>query len=129
VVTGPFAAALWTKFSCEAFQEQISGKNQQRVQAISLGSGSDVVSGVLILPFGLLLTKGALLQIDDKLTSAVNGGPVVSGDHIKKPLTRSDISASATDSFRRGLPHKQPVRKPPHTGRSGIAPLRLCGPE
>src|SRR6187549_3608122 len=48
--------------SCEAFQEQISSENQQRVLAISFGSGGDVVSGLLVLPFGLLLANGALLQ-------------------------------------------------------------------
>lgn len=55
--------------SCEAFQEQISNQNQQRVLAISFRSGDEVVSGILVLPFGLLLASGAVLQVDDTLTS------------------------------------------------------------
>lgn len=57
--------------SCEAFQEQISSQNQQRVLAISFGSADAVLTGVLVLPFGLLLANGALLQIDDKPASEV----------------------------------------------------------
>lgn len=57
--------------SCEAFQEQISSQNQQRVLAISFDSADAVLTGVLVLPFGLLLANGAVLQIDDKPASEV----------------------------------------------------------
>ena len=57
--------------SCEAFQEQISNQTQQRVLAISFGSADAALTGVLVLPFGLLLANGALLHIDDKPASEV----------------------------------------------------------
>jgi invasion protein IalB len=52
--------------SCSMSQQQV-GKKNQRVLAVELQAGSDgAVTGVLVLPFGLLLDKGVTLQIDDK---------------------------------------------------------------
>jgi len=56
--------------SCIAQQEQRSNQTKRRVLAIELiRSTSDIVTGTLVLPFGLQLTKGAVLKVDDKLTS------------------------------------------------------------
>lgn len=55
---------------CAAQQEQLSNQTKQRVLAIQLLAGSgDAQNGTLVLPFGLLLSKGAVLKVDDKLTS------------------------------------------------------------
>ena len=52
--------------SCSMSQQQV-GKKRQRVLAVELQAGTDsAVTGVLMLPFGLLLDKGVTLQIDDK---------------------------------------------------------------
>lgn len=50
---------------CALSQEQAQ-QNGQRVLAIELRKdGNDALSGNLILPFGLLLDAGVILQIDD----------------------------------------------------------------
>jgi invasion protein IalB len=54
---------------CAAQQEQLSTQNKQRVLAIQIEPGSGALTGTLVLPFGLLLSKGAVLKVDDKLTS------------------------------------------------------------
>ncbi len=55
---------------CAAQQEQLSNQTKQRVLAIEILPGAaDVLTGTLILPFGLDLAKGAVLKVDDKLTS------------------------------------------------------------
>lgn len=54
---------------CEAVQEQVSNQTQQRVLAIELGTSNNVVAGTLVLPFGLQLANGAVLQVDDKPAS------------------------------------------------------------
>ena len=47
-------------------QQQV-GKKHQRVLAVELQAGTDsAVTGILALPFGLLLDKGVTLQVDDK---------------------------------------------------------------
>lgn len=51
---------------CSMSQQQV-GKNRHRVLAVELQASRDKgVTGVLVLPFGLLLDKGVTLQIDDK---------------------------------------------------------------
>lgn len=51
---------------CSMSQQQVS-KKRERVLAVELQAGSDsAVTGMLVLPFGLLLDKGVTLQIDDK---------------------------------------------------------------
>ncbi|MBZ9872939.1 invasion associated locus B family protein [Mesorhizobium sp. BR1-1-9] len=55
---------------CSMSQQRV-GKNRQRVLALELQAGRDsTVTGVLVLPFGLLLEKGVTLQIDDRPTLA-----------------------------------------------------------
>jgi invasion protein IalB len=55
---------------CVAQQEQLSNQTKQRVLAIEmLANAGNVLTGTLVLPFGLLLAKGAVLKVDDKLTS------------------------------------------------------------
>jgi invasion protein IalB len=54
---------------CAAQQEQLSTQTKQRVLAIEILPGADVLTGTLVLPFGLDLAKGAVLKVDDKLTS------------------------------------------------------------
>ena len=56
---------------CAAQQEQLSNQTRQRVLAIEILPGKDVLTGTLVLPFGLELGKGAVLKVDDKLTSPV----------------------------------------------------------
>lgn len=56
---------------CAAQQEQLSNQTKQRVLAIELLGGTDVLTGTLVLPFGLLLSKGAVIRADDKLVSPV----------------------------------------------------------
>jgi invasion protein IalB len=56
---------------CAAQQEQLSNQTKQRVLAIEILPGKDVLTGTLVLPFGLDLAKGAVLKVDDKLTSPV----------------------------------------------------------
>lgn len=53
------------KIVCSVSQQQ-SQQNGQRVLAVELGKGEGgVVSGNLVLPFGLQLDSGAALQIDE----------------------------------------------------------------
>ena len=54
---------------CAAQQEQLSNQTKQRVLAIEILPGKDILTGTLVLPFGLELSKGAVLKVDDKLTS------------------------------------------------------------
>ena len=54
---------------CAAQQEQLSTQTKQRVLAIEILPGADVLTGTLVLPFGLDLAKGAVVKVDDKLTS------------------------------------------------------------
>ena len=56
---------------CAAQQEQLSTQTKQRVLAIEILPGTDVLTGTLVLPFGLDLQKGAVVKVDDKLTSPV----------------------------------------------------------
>ncbi len=50
---------------CAMSQQQVSRQNQQRVLLVELTPTKDKLEGVLVLPFGLALEKGASLQIDD----------------------------------------------------------------
>lgn len=56
---------------CAASQEQLAKDTKQRVLAIEIEAGKDMLTGTLVLPFGLALGKGAILKVDDKLTSSV----------------------------------------------------------
>jgi invasion protein IalB len=52
---------------CSLSQQQTKQGTNQRVLAVELTPASNnSLGGVLILPFGLLLTSGATMQIDDK---------------------------------------------------------------
>lgn len=50
---------------CGFAQEQTDNNSRQRVLAIELRPEGTGVSGMLIMPFGLLLDQGASFQIDD----------------------------------------------------------------
>jgi invasion protein IalB len=51
---------------CAATQVQLDPQSHQRVLDIEINeSGPDKIAGVLLLPFGLALDRGATLQIDD----------------------------------------------------------------
>lgn len=54
---------------CAITQEQVNQQTRQRVFAIELTSTGDKLEGVLIMPFGLALERGATLQIDDQPTT------------------------------------------------------------
>ena len=56
---------------CAVQQEQVSGQNKQRVLAVEILRGEGALTGTLVLPFGLQLSKGAVLKVDDALTSPV----------------------------------------------------------
>lgn len=55
---------------CAISQTLVSEENRQRVLAIELQSAESVVDGVLILPFGLDLSRGAILAIDEAVPLA-----------------------------------------------------------
>lgn len=51
---------------CVATQEQSSTQTRQRVLAIEMALNADKLEGVLVLPFGLLLDRGVVLQLDEQ---------------------------------------------------------------
>lgn len=53
------------KLLCAASQRQVNKTNQQQVLAIELTPSADAAKGVLALPLGLDLAKGAVLQVDE----------------------------------------------------------------
>jgi invasion protein IalB len=54
-----------------SMSQQLIGKKRQRVLAVELQASSDsTMTGMLVLPFGLLLDKGVTLQIDDEAALA-----------------------------------------------------------
>ncbi|RCS23452.1 invasion associated locus B family protein [Phyllobacterium salinisoli] len=56
------------KRNCQMTQEQVDGKSGQRVLMIALGAPdakTGVVSSTLVLPFGLDLSKGVQIKVDD----------------------------------------------------------------
>src|SRR5688572_23504746 len=57
---------------CGLSQEQHDQNSRQRVLAIELRPEGAAAQGVLVLPFGLDLDKGASFQIDDGPPSPVN---------------------------------------------------------
>lgn len=79
-----------------AISQQQTQQNGQRVLAIEFGKSSDdSLTGNLVLPFGLLLDAGAVLQIDDaapqtplKFSTCLPGGCVV-------PLSFDPVAADA----------------------------------
>lgn len=50
---------------CGLTQEQTNQQSRQRVFAVELTPVSDRIEGVLLLPFGLVLDQGVVLQVDD----------------------------------------------------------------
>jgi len=54
---------------CAAQQEQISNDTRQRLLAIEFAPSEGNLNGTLALPFGLLLSKGAVLQVDQQTAS------------------------------------------------------------
>jgi len=55
---------------CTVAQEQSSAQSRQRILAIELGMNGDKLEGILVLPFGLVLDRGAALQLDDQPAQA-----------------------------------------------------------
>lgn len=67
-------ASLWSvrcdegkENSCEIFQRLVVKETGQRVAEFAIGfpEDKDVARGVVVLPLGILLTGGAVMQIDD----------------------------------------------------------------
>jgi invasion protein IalB len=54
---------------CAAQQEQLSTETRQRLLAIEFQPTADTLNGTLALPFGLLLSKGTVLQVDQQPAS------------------------------------------------------------
>jgi invasion protein IalB len=54
---------------CAAQQEQLSTETRQRLLAVEFQASADTLNGALALPFGLLLSKGAVLQVDQLTAS------------------------------------------------------------
>ncbi|WP_204307255.1 invasion associated locus B family protein, partial [Enterobacter hormaechei] len=50
---------------CGLTQEQTNQQTRQRVLAMELTLVGDRIEGVLLLPFGLVLDQGVVLQIDE----------------------------------------------------------------
>lgn len=55
---------------CGLSQVQTNTQSHQRILAVQLQPGDSVVDGTLVLPFGLDLSKGVTLQVDDGLVLA-----------------------------------------------------------
>lgn len=55
--------------TCAAQQQQFSSQSNRRVLAVQMIPGADGLDATIVLPFGLLLAKGAVLSVDGKLTS------------------------------------------------------------
>jgi invasion protein IalB len=53
-----------------AMQQELRQQNGQRVLAVELRPSAAGVEGTMLLPFGLALAKGAIIQIDDGAASA-----------------------------------------------------------
>lgn len=51
---------------CGLTQEQTNQQTRQRVFAVELTPVGDKIEGVLLLPFGLVLDQGVVLQVDDQ---------------------------------------------------------------
>lgn len=69
---------------CAITQEQANQQTRQRVIAIELTIAGDKLQGMLFMPFGLALDRGASLQIDDqtgvttsKFSTCLPGGCLV----------------------------------------------------
>lgn len=58
-----------TLVRCAAQQEQLSTETRQRLLAVEFQPGADTLNGTLALPFGLMLSKGAVLQVDQQPAS------------------------------------------------------------
>jgi invasion protein IalB len=56
--------------TCVMQQELRQQQNNQRVLAVELRPSAAGAEGTMVLPFGLALAKGAILQIDDGAASA-----------------------------------------------------------
>ena len=54
---------------CAAQQEQVASDTRQRLLAIEFAPNEGNLTGTLALPFGLLLAKGAVLQVDQLAAS------------------------------------------------------------
>ncbi|QCI69530.1 invasion associated locus B family protein [Phreatobacter stygius] len=50
---------------CGLSQEQTNQQTRQRVLAMEMTPAGDRIEGLLLLPFGLVLDQGVVLQIDD----------------------------------------------------------------
>lgn len=55
-----------TASRCAISQQEFDGKTHQRIVSIELTSSANQMSGVVVLPFGLALNKGAELHADGK---------------------------------------------------------------
>lgn len=51
---------------CALTQEQTNQQTRQRVFAVELTPAGDRIEGVLLLPFGLVLDQGVVLQVDEQ---------------------------------------------------------------
>jgi invasion protein IalB len=78
---------------CSVIQQQADPRTRQRVVGIELSTAGDKVEGVLLLPLGLALDRGAALQIDDlaaepplKFRTCVPGGCMVAINFEAKRL-------------------------------------------
>lgn len=51
---------------CAITQEQVNQQSRQRILALELTYSGDKTDGILLMPFGLALDRGVVLQIDDQ---------------------------------------------------------------
>lgn len=65
---------------CAISQQEFDGKTRQRILSMELAPTSGQMSGVIVLPFGVALNKGASIEADGKVVgSRVNFSTCVPG--------------------------------------------------
>lgn len=79
--------------ACSIMQQQNNQQTRQRVLAIELSTAGDKVEGAILLPFGLLLDRGVVLQIDEqpaqptlKFKTCVPGGCMIAVNFDAKTI-------------------------------------------
>jgi invasion protein IalB len=107
---------------CALTQEQTNQQTRQRVFAVELTPAGDKIEGVLLLPFGLVLDQGVVLQVDEQ----AQGQPLrfrtclVAGCFVPVTLDARQVAA-----LRGGTALK--MRVMPEGGQSTVLTVSLKG--
>ncbi|MEZ7138012.1 MULTISPECIES: invasion associated locus B family protein [Komagataeibacter] len=102
---------------CAVAQQQSDGKTHQRILSVQLMPNGDHVSGVIILPFGLSLSKGVSIFADSKpvvaqvsFSTCVSGGCLVPVNFTRQQMLqlqsakKLEVKASSLDNHSVDLP-------------------------